>query len=161
MSEIYRILDQHRRALHGPAWHGDSVWQILEGVTPEQAQLRPLSKTHTIWELVAHMTFWETEVRHRLEKLEPQSEAEFNFPKMPEPTAENWARVLDAFRESNREFRHVVEKLDDSQLENPLSSPQNTIYVELHGVVQHHLYHAGQIALLRKNSSQTQVIRGL
>ena len=98
------------------------------------------------------MTFWETEVRHRLQKLEPQSEADFNFPTMPNPTAENWARVLDAFRESNQTFRDAVEKLDDSQLETPLSSLQSTIYVELHGVIQHHLYHAGQIALLRKNS---------
>jgi uncharacterized damage-inducible protein DinB len=152
MSEIQRILDQHHGALHGPAWHGDSVWQILEGVTPEQAQLCPLSKTHTIWELVAHMTFWETEVRHRLQKLEPQSEAELNFPRMPTATAENWARQLDAFRESNGKFRDAVKNLDDSQLETPLSSAQNTIYVELHGVIQHHLYHAGQIAILRKNS---------
>ena len=151
MSEIHRILDQHHRALHGPAWNGDPVWQILEGVTSEQAQLRPLSKAHTIWELVAHMTFWETEVRHRLQHLEPQSEAEFNFPKMSSPTAENWSKLLDAFRESNRDFREAVEELDESRLKDPLSSPQNTIYVELHGVIQHHLYHAGQIALLKKS----------
>ena len=37
MSEVKRIIDQHDRALHGGAWHGDAVWEILRGITPEQA----------------------------------------------------------------------------------------------------------------------------
>jgi uncharacterized damage-inducible protein DinB len=151
MSEIQRILDQHDRALNGPAWHGDSVWKLLEGITPEQAQVRSLAASHTIWELVAHMTYWESEVCRRLQKLEPRPESEFNFPKMPESTNQNWNDTLEAFRESNGEFRKCVEALDDGALDQPLSKPQYTVYIQLHGVVQHHLYHAGQIALLRKN----------
>ena len=70
---------------------------------------------------------------------------------MPEPTAENWQAVLQQFRRSNEEFREELLKLQDSQLDEPLSSPEKTIYVEVNGVIQHHLYHAGQIAILRKN----------
>lgn len=151
MTEIERIANQHDYALHGPAWHGDSVWKILEGVTPEQAAARPLPAGHTIWELVAHMTYWEGEVCRRLRKQKALPEAEFNFPAMPAPTPEDWSRTLDAFRESNREFKDAITQLDDSQLEQPLSTPHNTIYVELHGIVQHHLYHAGQIALVKKS----------
>lgn len=151
MTEIERITKQHDYALHGPAWHGDPVWDILGGISPEQAAARTLPAAHTIWELVAHMTYWETEVCRRLKKRDTQPDAELNFPKMPPATAENWNRTLDAFRASNREFREIIETLHDSHLEEPLSSPQNTIYVELHGVIQHHLYHAGQIALLKKS----------
>jgi uncharacterized damage-inducible protein DinB len=151
MSEVQRILDQHDRALNGPAWHGDSVWKVLDGITAEQAQIRPLAASHTIWELVTHMTYWESEVCRRLQRLQPRPESEFNFPKMPAPTKQNWDATLEAFRESNREFRKSVEGLDDSALDKQLSSPQYTVYIELHGVIQHHLYHAGQIALLRKN----------
>ena len=150
MSEVKRIIDQHDRALHGGAWHGDAIWEILRGITPEQAFARPVAAGHTIWELVPHMTFWETEVLRRIQKLPAQSEEELNFPKMPEPTEENWEQALNGLRRSNAEFSKCVGELDESRLEEPLSAPEKTIYVELHGVIQHHLYHGGQIALLKK-----------
>jgi hypothetical protein len=150
MTEVERILAQHDRALHGGAWHGDSVWEILEGIRWEQAFRRVLPATHTIWELVMHMAFWETEVNRRLQKLPGQSQDELNFPAMPEPAAHNWQRALDTLRKSNADFRTTVMNLSDSKLDEALSSPKYTVYVELHGVFQHHLYHAGQIALLKK-----------
>ena len=71
-SEIDRIVDQYDRAMTGDAWHGDNVWMILGEVSPEQAFAKPLSGVHTIWELLAHMTFWETVVCRRLRKLPVQ-----------------------------------------------------------------------------------------
>ena len=156
MTEVQRILKQHQLALHGSAWHGDAVWQILGPVTPEQAHARPLATAHTIWELVEHMTYWESTVCRRLQMLEPLPESEFNFPRMPAPSAANWQAALQRLRESNAEFHEIVQGLDDSDLEKPLSSAQNTVYVELHGVIQHHLYHAGQIALLRNIPCENQ-----
>jgi uncharacterized damage-inducible protein DinB len=148
--EVGRILDQYNRALHGGAWHGDSVWEILQHISVEQAFARPVPSAHSVWELVRHMTFWETEVCRRLKKLPAQNEAELNFPKMPEATAENWNRALAGLRESNEQFRNCLAELSDSQLDDPLSAPQYSVYVEVHGVIQHNLYHAGQIALLAR-----------
>jgi len=50
MTEIERILDQLKRAYEGNAWHGPSVREALNGVTPEQAAAHPLSGAHSIWE---------------------------------------------------------------------------------------------------------------
>lgn len=150
MTEVERIVDQYERALDGGAWHGDSVWEILQGVRWEHAFRRLSPATHTIWELVMHMAFWETEVNRRLRKLQPQAEDELNFPAMPEPTKDNWERALETLRRSNTDFRNCLMELEDSQLEEALSAPKKTVYVEVHGVIQHHLYHAGQIALLEK-----------
>ena len=85
MTEVDRILDQYDRAVNGDAWHGDSVWKILDGISAEQAAARANPQRHTIWELVAHMTFWETQVFRRLNNL-PDMPTELNFPAMPEPT---------------------------------------------------------------------------
>ena len=87
MTEVERIIDQYDRAMNGDAWHGDPVWKTLEGISPEVAADRPLSAIHTIWELVAHMTFWETEVYRRLNNLPARSVDELNFPAMREATA--------------------------------------------------------------------------
>jgi len=150
MSEVDRILDQYDRAMGGDAWHGDPVWKVLEDITPEQAATSASPTAHSIWELVSHMTFWETEVYRRLKHLPPRSPQNLNFPAAPTPTGANWSRTLDEFRQSNRDFRSALSELHDSQLDQPLPGRDKSAYVELHGVIQHNLYHAGQIALLRK-----------
>ncbi len=161
MSETVRLIDQYDRALGGDAWHGDNVWKLLGEVRPEEAFQRVLPESHTIWELVAHMTFWETQVARRLRGEPDLPEAELNFPSTPQATAENWKKALDRFRRSNEEFRAELAKVADSRLDEPLSSPEKSVYVELHGVIQHHLYHAGQIAILRKNLAKRKVATGL
>ena len=51
-SEAARIADQLRRAFDGEAWHGDSLFEILKGVSAKQAAARPVANAHSIWELV-------------------------------------------------------------------------------------------------------------
>jgi uncharacterized damage-inducible protein DinB len=135
--------------MNGEAWHGDPVWQILDGISAEQAARRSLPGRHTIWELVAHMTFWETEVYRRLNNLPARSTEELNFPAMPEATEENWNATLAEFRRSNVDFRRVLSQLDSARLDETTQGRDKSIYVEVHGVIQHHIYHAGQIAILR------------
>ena len=157
MTEVDRILDQYDRALNGDAWHGDPVWKILDGITAEQAAARAHPQRHTIWELVAHMAFWETQVYRRVNGLPEMPTEELNFPAMPELTAENWQTTLGDFRRSNLEFRQCVSQLDPARLDQAPPGRNKSIYVEVHGVIQHHLYHAGQIAILRGFTAESTV----
>ncbi len=150
MTEVERMLDQYDRIIDGEAWHGDPVWKILDGITPDQAATRACPNAHTIWELVSHMTFWETVVYRRLNGLPVTLQEEFNFPAMPEPTIDNWNSTLTEFRRSNADFRGAVLQLDPSRLDLLTPGSNKSAYVEAHGVIQHHLYHAGQIAILRR-----------
>lgn len=161
MTEIEQILDLYDRILNGYAWHGDPVWKILEGISAQQASTRISRHTHTIWELVCHMTFWEDEVRRRLQGELARSAKDLNFPDMPEPTPANWKATLKEFRATNRALRAALAKLDSSRLNLPLPGRKRPAYVELHGIIQHDLYHAGQIAFLRKILRQTKGRAGL
>ena len=150
MTEVERILDQYDRAMNGDAWHGDPVWKILDGISADQAARRAAADAHTIWELVAHMTFWETQVYRRINNLPDRPTEELNFPIMPEATEENWNSTLAEFRLSNAQLRQSLSQLDAARLDETPPGRDKTIYVEVHGIIQHHIYHAGQIAILRK-----------
>jgi uncharacterized damage-inducible protein DinB len=150
MNEVERILDLYDRAMNGDAWHGDPLWKILEDISAEQAARRVDPHTHTIWELVSHMMFWETEVCRRLNRLAARPPDELNFPAMPEAKAENWGHALAEFRRSNGDLRTALTQLDASRLDQSLPGRDNSIYVEVQGVIQHNVYHGGQIAILRK-----------
>jgi uncharacterized damage-inducible protein DinB len=153
MSEAARIADQLRRAFDGEAWHGDSLSEILEGVTVARAAARPVANAHSIWELVLHIAAWDGAVLRRLEgsTVEP-SDAE-NFPAVTDASDAAWRAALAKVRRVHAELVSAVSVLPDSRLSQMVPGKEGahyTFYYMLHGLAQHELYHAGQIALLKK-----------
>lgn len=153
MTEIDRILKHYDGVLSGDAWHGDPVWKVLEDIPAAAAAARPLTTAHSIWEIVAHMTFWEAVVIQRLHGQRAGLVEELNFPATPAPNEENWRKTLDEFRGSNCRFREALSKLDPAKLEQLTAAGKRTYYDEAHGIIEHHVYHLGQIALLKKHQN--------
>ncbi|HEV3469613.1 MAG TPA: DinB family protein [Pyrinomonadaceae bacterium] len=151
MREVERIADQLRRAHEGAAWHGPALNELLGGVTAAQAAARPVAGAHCIWELVLHVEAWERVALRRLG----------GDPARIYDTGEDWAGIDagddGAWRETlarlaatNAALREAVAALDDARLDEPIYPEMSSRYVTLHGVVQHTLYHAGQVAVLKK-----------
>jgi len=155
MTEGQRILDQYDRAMHGAAWHGDAIWQILDGISAERAALRPIANAHSVWEIVEHMAFWEDVAAKRLGGLRAGLVEDRNFPAAPEATEANWQQTLDQFRASNQAFREALQKLDPVRLDDLSAAGKRSFYDEVHGLIEHNVYHAGQIALLAKAMNQS------
>ena len=151
MNELERIADQLRRGLEGEAWHGPAVLEVLAGVTAEQAAARPIPGAHTIWELVLHLPGAYRLVLRRLRGDPTQLSPEEDWPPVPEPTEANWrAAVLD-LRALNAETRRVILAFDPARLTDPLvPDPPYPAYTQFVGITQHDLYHAGQMALLKR-----------
>jgi uncharacterized damage-inducible protein DinB len=153
MSETTRIADQLSRAFSGDAWHGDSLMEILDGVTAAQAAARPIPHAHTIWELVLHIAAWDGAVRRRLGGEALTLTDGQNFPPVKDSSESAWRKTLEHVRQVHDELVRAVSESPDTLLAGQVPGKQGahyTYYYMLHGVVQHELYHAGQIALLKK-----------
>jgi uncharacterized damage-inducible protein DinB len=153
MSETARIADQLRRAFSGDAWHGDSLLEILDGVTAAQAAARPIPHAHTIWELVLHIAAWDGAVRRRLGGEALTLTDEQNFPPVKDTSESAWSKTLEHVRRVHDELVQAVSESPDSRLAEQVPGERGAhynFYYMLHGVAQHELYHAGQIALLKK-----------
>jgi len=150
MSEVDRILIHYDQVMAGDPWHGDPIARILDGMTAEAAAARPLPGAHSIWEILSHMTFWEGVVTKRLQGQRAGLVEELNFPAMPAATDENWRKALDKFRASNQRFREELGKFVPTKLDELSAAGKRTYYEEAQGIIEHHLYHLGQIAMLRK-----------
>ena len=157
MSETTRIADQLRRAFQGDAWHGDSLLEILDGVAAAQAAARPLKHAHSIWEPVLHITTWDSVVLRRLNGETVEVSAEQNFPSVMDPSEGAWRRAVENAKRVHKELVEAVAAFPDARLSErvpgKLSEPDwHNVYYMLHGAAQHTLYHAGQIALLKKTA---------
>jgi uncharacterized damage-inducible protein DinB len=154
MSEVERIEDQFRRAFAGQAWHGPSVLELLEEVTAQQAAAHPVVGAHSIWELTLHIAAWERACKLRLEGDPAQLSDEEDWPAVSDVNDDAWTRTKELLRAGHEELLRAIAKVDESKLDQPIMThatiPFSSIYVTLHGGVQHDLYHAGQIAILKK-----------
>jgi uncharacterized damage-inducible protein DinB len=155
MSETARIADQLRRAFSGEAWHGDSLLEILDGVAAAQAAARPIKHAHSIWELVLHITAWDNAVRRRLAGEAVELSDEQNFPSVMDASEGAWRRAVESAKRVHNELIEAVAAFPDERLTEKVPGKKSEpdwydFYYMLHGIAQHELYHAGQIALLKK-----------
>jgi len=152
MTEIERILYQLKRAYEGSAWHGPSVREALEGVTAKQATKRPLANAHSIWELAHHIAVWENAVRRRLEgdRAQIALASPEDWPPVDDQSETAWEQARVALDRGHRELRDAIARVPESRLDEPILESMSTVYVTLHGIIQHDLYHAGQISMLKK-----------
>ena len=150
MSEIARIRDQLERAHRGSAWHGPSLREILVGVDSDTASSRPIPNGHTIRELVVHVTAWENEAVARLRGgASPDMPPERDWPEGAEGKRA-WEALVGELDRSHERLMSAIGELDDDSLDQLVTGHPTSIYHLLHGVIQHNLYHAGQMVLLKK-----------
>jgi hypothetical protein len=157
-AEAPRIADQLRRAFDGEAWHGPSLGELLSGINAQQAVARPVPAAHSIWELVLHIDVW----------TEAASEAIRGIP-MPrlvgtpkdwanatDTSAAAWARATEHLFQSAARLASEIDGFDDARLKEVVPGREYDFYYLFHGIVQHSLYHAGQIALLKVETGPAQ-----
>ena len=150
-AELHRLEQQLTRALAGEAWHGPSVLETLAGVTAEQAAAHPIPGAHSIWELVLHLGGTYDLVLRRLGGDGRQMTEAEDWPAIPTVNDENWRETIGALQQLNEQLRQAVRQFPAARLDEPLvPEAPYTAYTQFIGVTQHNLYHAGQIALLKK-----------
>jgi hypothetical protein len=150
MAETQRIAKQLEKTFTGPAWHGPAVEQVLAGVTAEMAARPSPAGIHGIWQIVDHMAFWEHAVRTWIagDLTRPPDEASWST--IEDTTEGAWQMTIQRLREGHRALVADVIAVDDARLSDRLFDDMPSLYAILHGVVQHNVYHAGQIALLKR-----------
>jgi uncharacterized damage-inducible protein DinB len=151
MTEAGRAAEQLRKAFEGEAWHGPAVLELLADVDAATAAAHPLPEVHSIWELVLHIAAWDDAVNRRivLKRALQLNDAE-NFPVVQDKSAAAWKKAIAHVKRTHAELLRTVTALPDQRLTERVPGKKYDIRFMLEGVAQHELYHAGQIAILKK-----------
>lgn len=155
--ELARLRHLLMSAYEGGAWHGPSVLEVLEGVSAEQAAARPLRAAHSIWELTGHMIYWRRAAAAGLTGayVDPNPPPEQNFPVPDEPTEGRWEGMRLLLEASQQALVAALDGLDPARLDDPVTGRDYPVFTLIHGAIHHDLYHAGQIALLKKAPAES------
>lgn len=150
--EITLLIHQLNETFEGDPWFGRSVNAILNEVTEDIAFEKPAGQ-HSIVELVWHMITWK---EFTINCLQPEQE------KSLKDFEENDWRVLDhsdkslfkngikKFQEAHKKLLEILNLQQDSLLEKNVPGRNYNFRKLLYGIVQHDIYHLGQVAYIKK-----------
>jgi len=153
-TECEHIADELSSTLNGEAWYGDSVRKILEGVTSEQALSHPIPFAHSIWELVHHVDAWCKFANGAVQGIPipgwPDMPQEQDFPPVIEKDQKAWQQAIKSLFANHEKLVGAIKRFGDSRLEETVPGRPYKFYRLFQSATQHAIYHAGQIALLKK-----------
>jgi len=152
-NDINRIVKLFADLQHGDCWIGNNFKEVLHGVDAGTAILTISGKTNSIWQLVAHITYWRTAVVNRLTGTDnPPPFLDFLLP--GETNATTWNQALHDFEAAYHLLRNAIQHFNAENLDKPSPVAAQTFYELIMGCLQHDAYHLGQMMLVKKELAQ-------
>lgn len=153
LSMVHRLND----TWHGSPWYGDPGDKILAGISADEATRKLSADSHSIWQLVLHMTAWTETVTARVRGMGAKAPDRGDWPDVGETTEAAWsaaladlekarAELIDEINHAHEEDVQLHVKKHDPPFGDTGISRAGTVY----GLIEHDIYHLGQIALIKR-----------
>ena len=150
--EILFLADQLKDAFEGDPWFGRNVKALLGEVTEQTAFEKP-NYQHSIVELVWHMVTWRAFVISRF-KMDTAKDLHY-FEAADWRTLDHSDKTLlqqglQRLYETQNELLEILQTKKDEVLDQNVEERSYNFRKLLNGILQHDIYHLGQIAYIKK-----------
>jgi uncharacterized damage-inducible protein DinB len=150
MSETKRILSLFKEVYDGSPWIDINLTSVLQNVSAEQASNRVLKNCNTIWEITNHLIEYRLNVLQRVRGKIIETPDNNYFEPVTDTSEKNWKDALQRLSKVQKNWIEFLDKVDPGELEK-VYTPNSMTYCEnIDGIIQHDVYHLGQIVLLSK-----------
>ena len=149
--EIQSIIANLERVNTGQPWYGKAVYEMLDEIDPAIVYKKP-NKQHSLAELLYHMITWADFTLHRIKGDKEKDMAAFeelDWRKI-DPEVHTWEKGLTEFKNIHKEIVELLNKKDDEFLKEIVDYRQYNFRFLLNGLIQHNIYHIGQVAYVKK-----------
>jgi uncharacterized damage-inducible protein DinB len=150
--EIDYFITTLHSIVNGEPWYGQSAMKILQDIDPAAVYKKPNQNSHSLIELLYHMNTWAEFTLKRLEKDEEKDMAAFE--KLDwrdiDTNEHTWEKGLAQFKVTHDLIIELLATKEDKFLSEKVDYREYNFRFLLHGIVQHDIYHLGQIAYAKK-----------
>jgi uncharacterized damage-inducible protein DinB len=143
--QTQRIADSYRAATVKAAWYGPSLAELLAQISPELATTPPVPGSHSISELLQHLLLWNERIRNTFEgNSMPRWQPEKDWAEAPIP----WNELVSRWSQSRELVEEKIRNFPTEDLAKQVPGRNYPYETMLHGIVEHTIYHSGQIAMV-------------
>ncbi len=150
--ETQSIIKKLETTLSGEPWFGRSVYAILEDVNAKKVYIKPNNTEHSLIELLYHTITWADFTLKRLEKdkiNDLAADEELDW-RIINPKIHTWKKGLAEFKSIHKKIIALLNKKDDDFLLEIVDYRKYNFRFLLNGMIEHTIYHLGQVAYLNK-----------
>ena len=150
--EIQSIIRRIENITSGEPWFGRAVYIILEEVDAKKAYTKPDNTEHSMIEILYHMITWAGFTLKRIERDDDMDLAAFEKMdwRIIDPKTHTWKKGLTEFKSIHKKIIQLLNKKDDAFLKEIVDYRNYNFRFLLNGMMEHNIYHLGQIAYLKK-----------
>ena len=155
--ETRSIIRNLQNTLSGQPWFGRAVFPILEEVDESKIYIHPGDTQHSLAELLYHMITWSDFCLKHLENapLKELTEVEKRDWREIYPKTHTWKNGLGQFKSIHEKIISILETKEDSFLKEIVPGREFNFRFMLNGLIQHNIYHLGQVAYVNKLLNNT------
>ena len=154
---IEKLVAELDRAMFGEPWFGASVKNVLDSTTYTKAFAAQSENVHTIAEIALHILAWNEEIISRLEGNDPKEPAIGDWPWVKYNDEIYWDEIRKQIYGAHTRLINIVKSFPFEKFEEQIGKEHRpelatgfSYRESLLGLMQHNIYHAGQIAILKK-----------
>jgi uncharacterized damage-inducible protein DinB len=150
--EIQSIIRNLIQVNSGEPWFGRAVYTILDEIDPAIVYQKPNENSHSLIQLLYHMITWAEFTLKSIEKTGKEDIATIEQLDWREidPTIHSWQKGLAKFKNANEQIIALLETKDDEFLKEMVEHRKYNFRFLLNGLIQHNIYHLGQVAYVKK-----------
>ena len=152
MSHTIRSISENMEEVFcGNPWYGKSVLTLLNEIDPSIVYIKPGGQGHSIIELLYHMLTWEEFTLHHLESmmLEPEKYQLLDW-RETNPEIHTWNAGVSELKATHNKIINILQNASDDLLASKVPYKDYNTAVLLNGLIEHNIYHIGQIAMVKK-----------
>lgn len=150
MSENKRISNLYQSIYNGEPWLEVTLAKTLKDVNAEQAYRKINPKLNTIWEIVNHLIQWRRNILKRVQGETVTTPDHNYFVPVLDSSEAAWEQSLQSLEKSQELWNTFLIDFEDDGFEKIYPHNNHTYYEHIHGIIQHDVYHLGQIVILKK-----------
>lgn len=139
-------------SLSGQPWFGRSVYELLGEVDKSKVYVKPNHSEHSLIELLYHMNTWADFTLRRLQgdkEHDLTASEELDWREI-DPSKHTWEQGIEEFKSIHEKIVALLQTRDDEFLKEIVDYKQYNFRFLVNGLIQHNIYHLGQIAYLNK-----------
>ena len=150
-NELKMYAAQLNENFSGEPWFGRNIQAILKEINEEIANQKPNGQ-HSILELLYHMINWRLFTINRLEKSTAmvKSFEENDWQVLDHQDKSLWQKGIEQLNDTQQRLLNLINTMKDEDLQSPVHERDYENRTLINGIIQHDIYHLGQIAYIKK-----------
>lgn len=150
-NELKMYAAQLNENFSGEPWFGRNIQAILKEINEDIASQKPNGQ-HSILELLYHMINWRLFTINRLEKSSAtvKSFEENDWQVLDHQDKSLWQKGIEQLNDTQQKLLNLINTMKDEDLQSPVHERDYENRTLINGIIQHDIYHLGQIAYIKK-----------